>query len=614
MADKQPPSGIPTIYAEQPYYFGADTFANDLYLQDLEEAMQDREQNYASNVSIGGLYGLAGPGSGQKLAELEAAEKRNKLFKGISADGGFNQSEIDAITALINSGAVTIDDVAIQFDLPPAVLAAAYEANKPLGGSQDVYDAIVEASAAIDTAGEYADELNRLNSDIAWNTQKGFEYAREARNGVDALGNELTPAQKVAAERAASAAFDQKNTLVDERNTLLESGIEAGIIQTPGVLERLKDAGLEGVGDVLGAGTRGIYNVASNIPVVGGYLGDSVEAVADFFKNTKGSATINPIIGAVSGIWGEVPEWLKSGTTPTIGTIANTNVGITTGNAQLDAIIGIITGDQELGGETTGAAVGVDQTVIDAAKEAGVTLEDLINAGTAKSTFTDAEIAAEKEKNLAVATQIFEDAGGGAEGVQAVLDTLEENDLTIEDLSDLTGVSESDITTFIDLTTGPTPTPTPTIIEPTPTPTIIEPTPTPTIIEPTPTPTIIEPTPTPTIIEPTPTPTIIEPTPTPTIIEPTPTPTPEPPTPEPPTPELPEEDLYGLFGLRTKPGEKVGALDFYDIGGESIFQDRNNSEEEEDPLAFLYSNLGDSGIVQDYDIEELIRFLESQRG
>jgi hypothetical protein len=99
-------------------------FANDLYMQDLEEAMQDRERNYASNVSIGGLYGLAGPGSGQKLAELEAAEKRNKLFKGISADGGFNQSEIDAVTALINSGAVTIDDVAIQFDLPPAVIAA----------------------------------------------------------------------------------------------------------------------------------------------------------------------------------------------------------------------------------------------------------------------------------------------------------------------------------------------------------------------------------------------------------------------------------------------------------------------------------------------------------
>jgi hypothetical protein len=76
----------------------------------------------------------------------------------------------------------------------------------------------------------------------------------------------------------------------------------------------------------------------------------------------------------------------------------------------------------------------------------------------------------------------------------------------------------------------------------------------------------------------------------------------------------PPLDLSGLFGLRTKPGEKVGAIDFYDIGGENIFQDRDNSEEEEDPLAFLYSNLGDSGIVQDYDIEELIRYLAETRG
>jgi len=85
--------------------------------------------------------------------------------------------------------------------------------------------------------------------------------------------------------------------------------------------------------------------------------------------------------------------------------------------------------------------------------------------------------------------------------------------------------------------------------------------------------------------------------------------------PEPP-PEVPETptDLSGLFGVRTKPGEKVGALDFYDIGGESIFRAEDKSEEEEDPLAYLYSNYADGGIVQDYDIEELIRFLESQRG
>jgi hypothetical protein len=65
--------------------------------------------------------------------------------------------------------------------------------------------------------------------------------------------------------------------------------------------------------------------------------------------------------------------------------------------------------------------------------------------------------------------------------------------------------------------------------------------------------------------------------------------------------------------VSTKPGEKVGDLDFYDISGPSIFQSRGE-EGEEDPLAFLYSNLGDSGIVQDYDIEELIRYLAETRG
>jgi hypothetical protein len=70
-----------------------------------------------------------------------------------------------------------------------------------------------------------------------------------------------------------------------------------------------------------------------------------------------------------------------------------------------------------------------------------------------------------------------------------------------------------------------------------------------------------------------------------------------------------------LFGVvRTKPGEKVGALDFYDIGGPSIFQSGAKTEEEEDPLAFLYSGYAEGGIVQDNDIEELIRYLENTRG
>jgi hypothetical protein len=71
-------------------------------------------------------------------------------------------------------------------------------------------------------------------------------------------------------------------------------------------------------------------------------------------------------------------------------------------------------------------------------------------------------------------------------------------------------------------------------------------------------------------------------------------------------------DLFSV--VQTKPGEKVGAIDFYDISGPSIFRSGAKTEEEEDPLAYLYSNYADGGIVQDNDIEELIRYLENTRG
>jgi hypothetical protein len=72
--------------------------------------------------------------------------------------------------------------------------------------------------------------------------------------------------------------------------------------------------------------------------------------------------------------------------------------------------------------------------------------------------------------------------------------------------------------------------------------------------------------------------------------------------------------MQGYRAVQTKPGEKVGALDFYNISGPSIFRSGAKTEEEEDPLGYLYSNYSEGGIVQDYDIEELIRFLENQRG
>ena len=276
MAGRKPPSGIETVFAQQPenYFFGADTFANDLYMQDLEEAMQDRERNYAANVSVGGLYGLAGPGSGAKLAELEAAKKSPaNLLRGISAEGGFDQTEVDAVTALINSNAVTIDQVADQFGLPASVIQAAYDANKPLGGTQGAYDAIVQASAITDTAGEFLEDIAAANAAVVTAQTTGVNPNLSYQEGIDQkitnISNAKTAAQAATEAALASGVIDQGD--IDDA---------FGSTTTENILA--------GVGNVLGAGTRGIYNVASNIPVVGGYLGDAIEGTADWFKNTKG--------------------------------------------------------------------------------------------------------------------------------------------------------------------------------------------------------------------------------------------------------------------------------------------------------------------------------------
>ncbi|MDC3229597.1 hypothetical protein OAU05_00595 [bacterium] len=89
-----------------------------------------------------------------------------------------------------------------------------------------------------------------------------------------------------------------------------------------------------------------------------------------------------------------------------------------------------------------------------------------------------------------------------------------------------------------------------------------------------------------------------------------------PPEQPPEVPEVPEvpEAAQGFGGLRLTPSDVVELENYFDIGGTSIFDRGTKTLEQEDPLAFLYSGYADGGIVQDYDIEELIRFLENQRG
>ena len=81
-------------------------------------------------------------------------------------------------------------------------------------------------------------------------------------------------------------------------------------------------------------------------------------------------------------------------------------------------------------------------------------------------------------------------------------------------------------------------------------------------------------------------------------------------------PEIPETpaDSNFAYGFSTSPGDSVDIDYLFDIAGPSIFAPYIEEEEEEDPLAFLYTGYADGGIVQDSDIEELIRFLADQRG
>jgi hypothetical protein len=62
--------------------------------------------------------------------------------------------------------------------------------------------------------------------------------------------------------------------------------------------------------------------------------------------------------------------------------------------------------------------------------------------------------------------------------------------------------------------------------------------------------------------------------------------------------------------VRTTPGE-VGDIDYYfDVFGNSIFAPNAKTLEAEDPVASLYSGYAEGGIVQDYDVEQLIKYLK----
>ena len=81
-----------------------------------------------------------------------------------------------------------------------------------------------------------------------------------------------------------------------------------------------------------------------------------------------------------------------------------------------------------------------------------------------------------------------------------------------------------------------------------------------------------------------------------------------------PLPEVPEVSTpqQGYRLVQVTPGELAEFGPMFDIGGSSIFPE--DVAPEQDAVDYLYPILGRNDIVQNYDIEELIKFLASGRG
>jgi hypothetical protein len=439
-------------------------FHQDLKYQDDEEARRDVD--YLNH-----------------LAKWQAHEDKTRLLaNAASPEGGFDEGEIAAVTALLNSNAVTVEDISRQFDVPIDVVQAAFDANKP--PSEGTFDLVEAWLAPTDTKNEFLEDI------AAAIKNEGIVTENLQATTADKAGA-LDP-NFTASQAAIDSGVGDLTTAKQNTKDVIDAALASGVVDQGDIDKAfgptLVDTVLGGVGDVLSAGTGALANVAGNIPVVGGALQDTVEGVAGWLKNMEGVVSYNPITGAVQGTWGEIPPWMETEAITQIGNIpgSKTTGGITSGTI-LDDFISIGRGERDIGdvledrAEQVASILNIDPKILAAAAAAGMSVKDYLESQKPKQTTLDTKTegetetgvkpvavdlsggpdivdtlteAEEKEKNLAIATQVFEDAGGGAEGVQAVLDTLKENDLTVADLADLTGLNETDINAFIDTTLG----------------------------------------------------------------------------------------------------------------------------------------------------------------
>lgn len=88
------------------------------------------------------------------------------LFGNVSAEGGFDQSEIDLVTQLINSGQTTIDEVSSTFGVPRDVVASVYAQNAPQQKDDNLSGLLgtaIKANNVINSGAQALDALKTFN-------------------------------------------------------------------------------------------------------------------------------------------------------------------------------------------------------------------------------------------------------------------------------------------------------------------------------------------------------------------------------------------------------------------------------------------------------------------
>jgi len=89
------------------------------------------------------------------------------LFGNVSAEGGFDQSEIDFVTQLINSGQTTIDEVSSTFGVPRDVVESVYAQNAPQAQEDNDFSGLLstasKANNVINSGVQAVDALKTFN-------------------------------------------------------------------------------------------------------------------------------------------------------------------------------------------------------------------------------------------------------------------------------------------------------------------------------------------------------------------------------------------------------------------------------------------------------------------